>query len=239
MMYPYGRFLLDFDLEHAAMTHRNRPGNTRCALIIETRPLFFLPMVVRNVMHFLGPRWNLRVLGSPRSLRYLEESLPGWDLSPAEVTPRPRLAIADYNRLLLSPRLWEALPEDKVLVFQSDSLLTGPNIEDFEEYDYIGAPCGTFDENYIANGGLSLRTRETMLECLRRHTPEATEPEDVFFTRAARRGGVRMPDFKTATLFSVESVYTGHPVGVHGTDKFFHPVEVAELITRAIPRRPG
>jgi len=234
MMYPYGRFLIDFDQEHAALTHRNRPTNTRCALIVETRPMYFLPKVVRNVMYFLGPRWNLHVLGSSQSLRYLKESLPAWDVSLAEITGQPRLSIAEYNRLLLSPNLWTAVPEDKILVFQTDSLLTGPNIDDFEQYDYIGAPCGSFDDRYIANGGLSLRTRKAMLDCLLWHDPKPNEPEDVFFTRAMRLNAAPMPDLETATLFSVESVYTGHPVGVHGTDKYFHPVEVAERITGAI-----
>jgi hypothetical protein len=234
MMYPYAGFLIDFDREHADLTHRNRPDNRRCAVIVESRPVFFLPKVVRNVVHFLGPAWNLHVLGSPGSLRFLRESLQGWEFSDSVVTESPRLSTAEYNRILLSPQFWTSLPAEKVLVFQTDSLLTGSNIEDFADYDLIGAPCGRFDEGYIANGGLSLRTREVMLDCLLRFAPAPNEPEDVYFTRAARRLGAKMPDFQTATRFSLESVYTTHPVGVHGTDKFFHPVEVAEQVTRAI-----
>ncbi len=43
-----------------------------------------------------------------------------------------------------------------------------------------------------------------------------------------------MPSLVTACRFAVESMYTGHPVGVHGTDKCFHSTEIAEKITRAI-----
>ena len=234
MMYPYADFLIDFDREHGTWRHRNRSANTRCAIILETRPSFFLPKVVRNVMYFLGEGWNLHVLGSKPCLRYVMESLPGWNPSLVEVGKGYRFTIEQYNQILLSPRLWSTLPEQKVLVFQTDTVLTGPNVEDFTQYDYVGAPCRSFDENYVANGGLSLRSRQTMLDCVTRHTPEPGEPEDVFFTRAVRSEGGAMPDVKTATLFSVESVYTGHPVGVHGTDKFFHPIEVAERITRAV-----
>ena len=234
MMYPYGNFLIDFDREHSTLRHQNRAGNKRCAIIVETRPTFFLPKVVRNVMYFLGQGWNLHVLGSRPCLRYVMESLPGWHLSLVEVTKHSRFTIDEYNKILLSPQLWSTIPEEKVLVFQTDSLLTGPNIEDFAQYDYIGAPCGSFDEQYIANGGLSLRTRQTMLDCVLRHKPEPGEPEDIFFTRAVRLEGGAMPDVKTATRFSVESIYTEHPVGVHGTDKFFHSVDVAERITQAV-----
>jgi hypothetical protein len=234
MMYPYGNFLIDFDREHGTLRHRNSTGNTRCAIIVETRPTFFLPKVIRNVMYFLGEGWNLHMLGSPECLRHVGESLPGWRFSMIELSRRRRFTIETYNRILSSPKLWSALAEEKVLVFQADSLLTGSNIEDFAQYDYVGAPCGSFDEHYIANGGLSLRSRQTMLECVQRHERRPEEPEDIYFTRAVRHQGGKMPDFNTATLFSVESIYTGHPVGVHGTDKFFHSPEVAERITRAV-----
>jgi hypothetical protein len=73
-----------------------------------------------------------------------------------------------------------------------------------------------------------------MADCLTHFQPSPGEPEDVFFTNAVRQLGAVMPDFETATRFSVESVYTMHPVGVHGTDKYFHSVQVAQKITRAI-----
>ena len=113
MMHPYGEFLTRFDKAHATTTHRSSPRNTRCAVIVETRPLPHLPKVVRNVMFFLGPKWNPQILGSRASLDLLEESLP---------------------------------------------------------------------------------------------------------------------DLRTALGFSVETMYTSHPVGVHGTNRRFHSVEVAERI---------
>jgi hypothetical protein len=67
-----------------------------------------------------------------------------------------------------------------------------------------------------------------------RFPPPQGENEDAYFTPTVRRIGGAMPDFETATRFSVESVYTTHPVGVHGTDRFYHDVQVAKKITRAI-----
>jgi len=60
-------------------------------------------------------------------------------------------------------------------------------------------------------------------------------PEDVYFTAVLRTLGARMPDIQTAARFAVESLYTEHPVGVHGTDKCFHSLEVVGKIVRAIP----
>ena len=77
LMFPYANFLLDFERKHGGQTHRNSPENTRAAVIVETRPDFWLPRVIRNVMYFLGPRWNLYVFCREESGAYAQASLPG------------------------------------------------------------------------------------------------------------------------------------------------------------------
>jgi hypothetical protein len=235
MMYPYAEFLIDFDQKHAGMVHKNYPENTRAAVLLETRPHFFAPKVIRNVMYFLGPRWNLHILCSEYSHGYLQEALRGWDVSIAKI---PGVGICfpreDNRAMRLSPEFWMRFRESRLLIFETDSLLSGPNVEDFANFDFVGAPCRQLDENYIANGGLSLRNRQVMLDCLAHFTPEPGTREDVFFTNAVRDLGATMPDLETATHFSVETVYNTHPVGVHGTDKYHHNTDVAEKITRAI-----
>lgn len=234
MMYPYAEFLLAFDQKHGALTHRNRPENDRAAIIVETRPLYFLPKVIRNHVHFLGPQWNLYVLAGERSFDYLARSLAGWAIRLAKLPGVYHLPQADYNDLLTNEGFWSGLSERHVLVFQTDTLLTGAPIEPYLAYDYVGAPCVAMDEGYVANGGLSLRRRELMLDCLASVPRLADEAEDVYFTRAVRALRGAMPDFVTATRFAVESVYTGHPVGVHGTDKCFHGTDVAAHIVAQI-----
>ena len=80
MLYPYAEFLIDFDRKHAGIVHQNCPENTRAAVLVETREHFFVPKVIRNVMYFLGPRWNLHILCSEYSEVYLQEALAGWDV---------------------------------------------------------------------------------------------------------------------------------------------------------------
>jgi hypothetical protein len=234
MMYPYAEFLIDFAARHAALVHHNCPENTRAAVIVETRPLYFLPKVLRNVMYFLGARWNLHVLCGELSLDYVQRSLAEWSVRIVRLQGAYRMSVEAYNKLLMSPEFWQLFAEERLLIFQSDALLVGANIAEFEAYDYIGAPCGRFDEQYIANGGLSLRSRRAMLQCLAQFRARDGIAEDVFFTESARRAGARLPDLDTASRFAVESLYTAHPVGVHGTDKCYHSVELAEKIIRGI-----
>ncbi|HEX6756764.1 MAG TPA: DUF5672 family protein [Mycobacteriales bacterium] len=235
MMSPYGEFLVDFERKHGDHTHRNDPGNTKAALIIETRPLFFLPKVIRNVMYFLGREWNLHVLTGPMAYDFVGSSLPGWNVH-IDVLPWNPIGLSkrDYSRYLTIREFWTWLPEPTVLVFQPDTLLTGPGIEEFLGWDYIGAPCGTFDENYYACGGLSLRSRDAMIAALEGRQPVENEPEDTYFSKKVRQMGGRMPDVMTAARFCLESAYVGHPLGVHGTDKFLHSLDIARTVTAAI-----
>ncbi len=72
MIAPYARFLIDFDRQHGPLKHLNSPSNTRAAVIIENRALYFLPMVIRNVMFFLGSKWNLYSLSGEHSDKYVD-----------------------------------------------------------------------------------------------------------------------------------------------------------------------
>jgi hypothetical protein len=246
MMGPYAEFLVDFERRHADYVHRNSPRNSLAAVIVESRPHYFLPKVIRNVMYFLGPEWNLYVLTARPTIEFVHRSLPGW-LMP--VAPLPEKLLSGswprgsnqvhlprpvYNHLLTRAEFWQSFHEDKLLTFQTDSLLTRRNIADFLQWDYIGAPCTSFDENYFANGGLALRTRRMMLDCLKLASPVENEPEDTFYTDRVRQLRGAIPDVYTAARFSVETAYVGHPLGVHGTDKYLHPLEIAERIVRAV-----
>lgn len=89
-------------------------------------------------------------------IRSLPEGLffPNWD------------SVSDF---LTTPWLWNDLaPADHVLIFQSDSVLCANSVrsvEDFFEYDYVGAPIAP-ELGVGYNGGLSLRKRSTMLRVL-------------------------------------------------------------------------
>ena len=103
------------------------------------------------------------------------------------------------------------------------------------DYDYVGAPCGGFDAQYIANGGLSLRTRQVMIECPTKFRPSEGVAEDVFFTQAIRSIGATMPNLDTATRFAVKSVNHRAPCrGSWNADKSHPHIEVAQKIVGAV-----
>ena len=125
-----------------------------CAVIIDNRPSKRLDDIIDEHRRFLPEDWEI-----------------------IHIKDKPISDLTDYNNILISKEFWESMP-DKVLIFQHDSQLLRPGIEDFLDYDYIGAPildCGCF------NGGLSLRDTKMMLRVIE-EIPYDGSHEDMYFS---------------------------------------------------------
>jgi hypothetical protein len=135
----------------------------------------------------------------------------------------------DYSRLLGSLRFWQRLKWDKILIFQTDSGLLRHGIEEFLEWDYVGAPW-TFQEKG-GNGGLSLRTRDVMIACLQ-HKPYdlcVHGNEDVYFCNHIEEVGGRVAPRDVCSRFSVESIFQLGTLGYHGIHHFYPPDVIAQI----------
>lgn len=122
------------------------------------------------------------------------------------------------SAFLAPPWLWEHLaPATHILLFQADSMLCANSprkVDDFLYYDFIGAPFKT-EKGFNYNGGLSIRTREKMLDIARRYTREPlSRYEDTWFWERLRelplkpngKPGANLPTLETASQFSVETI---------------------------------
>jgi len=151
---------------------------SKMALIMEFRLDFRLQYVVKNVMYHLGPDWGLTVVHGITNHEFVRRELAtvkGAKLVKLDVHS---VDIADLNRMMLSSRFWREIGADKVLVFQTDSLLLHSKINQFLDYDYVGAPWAVANDlwkkppwvsllyNGVGNGGLSLRTVPVMRSLL-------------------------------------------------------------------------
>lgn len=219
----YGDILHEFRRRHRDLVMSNAPGRHKAAVIVETRSAYFLPHVLANAASYLQDGWNLYVVHSPANQPFVAECLRSWNVNTVALNVS-RLSTAQYNELLMSDQFWDVFREEWVLVFQTDCLFCRPVADEFFNYGYIGAPCGP--EATVLNGGFSLRHRPLMQRAIKECRATVQESiEDFFFTRAAALLGSRVPDFHTASRFSVENFLLDIPVGVHGTDKFYLPEE--------------
>lgn len=193
----------------------------KCAVIVETRNHPHLSYVLRNVMHFLGDSWGLCIFHGPDNRSSVQELVGRWgdvllvDCAVAGMTTEA------YSALKCTPSFWEQIPSEHVLLFQTDSLLRRRGVEEFLEYDYVGAPWmhvlldHSRAEGPVGNGGLSLRRKSAMMQILRDHQREPDVPEDQFFSTFLYRDGYRMPSLEKASHFSTETIFQPASIGLH------------------------
>lgn len=127
-----------------------------------------------------------------------------------------------------------------MLWFSADSMLCSASarkVEDFKEYDFIGAPArgkrvkGSVNRNTRFDGGLSLRTREMSFEITKRNkfSEEKNfgfEDEAMWFQRQMKalparndgRPAAKMPGERTAKAFAVGEMWAEYPLGFSGVE---------------------
>ncbi len=147
----------------------------------------------------------------------------------------PNLTIQGYNALLTSKTFWNTIQSERVLIFQTDAITCSQspfNIENFVEYDFVGAPIARYirilisimflGKGYVTrhtrfyNGGLSYRTKSKMLAVIEEYPWDQLVPEDIWFCTFLPRVGGVLPDIKQARKFSFESEKLDYiPWGIH------------------------
>ena len=161
-----------------------------------------LSLTISNVAGVLGPDWPITIYytESARS-SVVDDKLVSRLVRSERVNlfPLTRLGfdelphgnIGSYSKLMTAASFWNTVHADRVLVFQTDSVLCSLSqytVDDFVQYDYIGAPFAIRWANFPAwlesgNGGLSLRNVSLMRRIIDRH-PYKGEAEDFYFASA-------------------------------------------------------
>jgi hypothetical protein len=152
------------------------------------------------------------------------------DWAIVHLTP-PIYSIHDYNLFMTSKHFWESMT-DVVLIFQADSGLLRNGIEDFLEWDYVGASWSW--QEHGGNGGLSLRKRDAMLEIINKspYNPSIYGNEDVFYGNAMKQFGMNLAPREVCKNFSVEACFSLGSLGYHAIDKYLTPNQVKQIMTQ-------
>jgi hypothetical protein len=175
----------------------NVSSSKKAAVIIETRRSGGIVPLILHFSAVLGPDWPVIIYTSAENfgsfstshalarhqrsgrvvVRPLAEGVyfPSWD------------SVSDF---LTTPWLWKDLaPAEHILIFQTDSIICANSVravEDFFEYDLIGAPIAA-NWGVGFNGGLSLRKRSTILRVLEEfnwaQNPDPHPEDQWFFAR--------------------------------------------------------
>lgn len=187
----------------------------KIALIIEDRQHFALEYIIKNVLYHLGHGWGLVVVHTQTNEVYVHERLTSIKNVTFVKFDVDYISIDLLNKYLKNTSSW-AFTAEKVLFFQTDSLLLHGNITNFLEYDYIGAPWHLENERWsmmqnaiptgVGNGGLSLRSTAAMRKIAREfgHLSPTSENEDLFFVKHMQNSAYRLPSRAIAYDFALE-----------------------------------
>tara|TARA_B110000008_G_C16975010_1_gene565473 strand:+ start:2412 stop:4769 length:2358 start_codon:yes stop_codon:yes gene_type:complete len=214
--------------------------NIKETVLIEFRELPHIEYIVRKTIIKL-PNWNHTIVCGINNheqilnicndiCKSVKSRINIIKLNISNITP------SEYSKLLLQKEFWHRLLGEKLLIYQEDTLIFHSDIEPFLKYDYVGAPWPILqdDNKYgVGNGGFSLRTKQTLLECIDKvniknlklgqstlgyikATGSDFVPEDVFFSKSMIDFsiGVVAPRY-IARKFSQETQYSETPLGGH------------------------
>jgi len=205
-------------------------------VLLEFRQLPHLEFLIRNTIIKL-PNWshtvvcgNLNYVFIQNICNSISNKIKVIILDIGNLTP------SEYSKLLLKKDFWLNLSGEKILIYQEDTMLFHNRIDEFLNYDYVGAswPVDQDDNSYgVGNGGFSLRTKTKMIECIEKVNPNELKlgqstlsymkstnsyhiPEDVFFSKSLidyNIGSVSTRD--VANRFSQETQLCNNPLGGH------------------------
>lgn len=206
------------------------------AVIVEPRRHPLLPAVLKNVHERLPKSWDLYIFHGPANAAYVQTAtapLKGRRIFQKGLE-KENLTAGDYNELMTSESFWNQVDAEHILVFQTDTVLCGKgplDMSSFLKYPYIGC---SYDTKHVGErvpwpgkafygvGGLSLRKKSFMLDCIRSTPRSAGKGEDVFFSECVAKRADRVKDAATLGAFCTE-YYLNQPkfVGVHKTHHDF------------------
>jgi hypothetical protein len=131
-------------------------------------------MLIQNTVNNLPENWKVQIFYTGKG-----QSQAGLDINPGisrhirrgevvlTLLPKSMEKIKKYQ-LMFQPWFWENMLADRVLLFGGNSVVCSNSfysINDFIQYDYLGAPWHT-KKGVGGDGGISIRNRDHMLRAL-------------------------------------------------------------------------
>lgn len=190
--------------------------------IVETRQIP-LRNIVRRHMEFLPKDWELVVFTGEKDA-FAKAELVGFNARFIKIHVE-HLTASLYNKLLTSLDFWNVLNYDRVLIFQHDSGLLREGIDEFLEYDFIGAPLKHIKYPAL-NGGLSLRNPKKMIEVIQKLKYNETihGNEDMYFCNH-----MKVAPIEAARKFSCETIYQLGTLGYHAIEKWLTKEQIINI----------
>ena len=207
------------------------------AVFVEFREFPHIEFIIRNAILKLGTEWSHTIICGNLNYNYIKNMCKdiSKNINIVKVNVN-NMTQSEYSRFLTTMDFWNSLQGEKILIYQEDSIIFKNNIQDFLQFDFIGAPflkAANDTPNCVGNGGLSLRSKTKMLEIIQRFSPTEYRynsstleymnyvdlkfpPEDVYFSKCMQEQSIGIvANWDAAHDFSSESVFNSNSFGGH------------------------
>lgn len=162
-----------------------------------------LEFVIRNTMIRLGPGWNHTIVCGVNNVSFLTDMCAKIDGDIRIVnTGHTSLTLPEYTRFMTTAAFWKIFTGSTLLLYQEDCCV------------FDAVPTDIMALDFVVSGGISIRKRQVMLDCIRKGSGKvkATTESD-FYTQAIRRMGCgRDTTVKELGLFRA---FTGFRIWEH------------------------
>lgn len=202
------------------------------AVIVETRILPNLKEIIDGHMSRLPRGWDLVIYhgsANEKAMRAAAEHIKTVMFVNMHLHG---MSIREYNQLLTNRVFWLNLCKyERVLIFQTDSMLLRKGIEEFLEWDYVGAPWEWQDHG--GNGGLSIRNPHVMGKIVSTFQWNG-DNEDTFFSNLLNDKPIfgRLAPRGVAKRFSCETIFNLGTLGYHAADKYMTKEQFNQIKTQ-------
>ena len=207
------------------------------AVIVEFRKFPHIEFIIRNAIKKLGNNWSFSVICGNKNYDFLQKMISEMSANIKLIKyNRDNIDKNSYSEVLASKEFWSKLVGEKILIYQEDTCIFRYNIDEFMEWDYIGAPwpiTKNTNSKLVGNGGLSLRSKSVMLKVIDKIDILKTQyntstfefmkkwelkipPEDVYFSKNIIDFNLgKVADWTIANKFCIESIPHPNPFGGH------------------------
>lgn len=202
------------------------------AVIVETRILPNLREIIDGHMSKLPKGWDLVIYhgsANEKAMRAAAEHIKTVQFVNMRLHA---MTIREYNQMFTRKDFWGTmLRYERVLIFQTDSMLLRTGIEEFLSWDYVGAPWEWQDHG--GNGGLSIRSPFVMHKIVSSIMWNG-DNEDTFFSNILHEKPIfgRLAPRGVAKKFSCETIFQKGTLGYHAANKYMTKEEFNQLKTQ-------
>lgn len=219
----------------------SRERQNLVCVIVEPRSHKNLANVIKNISHFTK-YYPIVWCNSEENKDFLGEEFNG--IQQIKIS-EGNMTIQQYNNLLTSFEFWDKFKQyDRVLIFQTDTCMMREGIEEFLQYDLIGAPWidgwskRIYPVNLICgNGGFTIRNPKLMAKICKNPNPLYNKvPEDYFFSAhvydlAKVMPNIRVPrSIEEASRFCSETIANENSMAIHAAYKFHNMETMKKLL---------